>query len=129
MSVKRARPDVRAQSDPIRAPARMPLTIAPEHRTAASRVSALWFGAFCEGLPHDFIAALSGHRAESAGVRRPEDYAAAVFHNFWLASRAPSAMAASFAQVIFGSTGTKAAKVAKPQSLPAMTLFLPATPA
>jgi hypothetical protein len=36
-------------------------------------------------------------------------------------------MAASFAQVIFGSMGTKAAKVAKPQSLPAMTLFLPTT--
>ena len=51
------------------------------------------------------------------------------FHSCWLASRAPSAIAASFAQVIFGSTGTRAAKVAKPQSLPAMTFSRPTTSA
>lgn len=56
-------------------------------------------------------------------------YAVLVLHSSWLASRAPSAIAASFAQVIFGSTGTKAAKVAKPQSLPAITFSRPTTPA
>ena len=57
------------------------------------------------------------------------DYAVLVFHSCWLARRAPSVIAASFAQVIFGSTGTTAAKVAKPQSLPAMTFFRPTTSA
>jgi len=56
-------------------------------------------------------------------------YAVPVFHSSWLASRAPSAIAASFAQVIFGSTGTTAAKVAKPQSLPATTFSRPTTSA
>ena len=42
-----------------------------------------------------------------------------------LASRAPSAMAPSFAQVILGSTVRNEAKVAKPQSLPASTLSVP----
>ena len=46
-------------------------------------------------------------------------------HSFWLAMRAPSARAPSFAQAIAGSTVGAPAKVAKPQSTPAMTFSRP----
>ena len=42
---------------------------------------------------------------------------------------APSTMAASFAHVISGSTSSEPAKVAKPQSVPAMTFSRPTTEA
>ena len=70
----------------------------------------------------------AGEPVDAAGTRRLMARAA-YLHSCSLASRAPSAIAASFAQVIFGSTGTRAAKVAKPQSLPAMTFSRPTTPA
>ena len=50
-------------------------------------------------------------------------------HSFWLARRAPSARAPSFAQAIAGSTVGASAKVAKPQSTPAMTFSRPTTSA
>src|SRR5215510_7671813 len=46
-------------------------------------------------------------------------------HSFWLAMRAPSARVPSFAQAIAGSTVGAPAKVAKPQSTPAMTFARP----
>src|SRR6266446_10614681 len=46
-------------------------------------------------------------------------------HSLWLAMRAPSARAPSFAQAIAGSTVGAPAKVAKPQSTPAMTFSRP----
>src|SRR5207249_11713323 len=42
-------------------------------------------------------------------------------HRFWLATRAPSARAPSFAQAIVGTTVGAPAKVAKPQSTPGTT--------
>jgi len=48
-------------------------------------------------------------------------------HSFVLAKRAPSARAPSFAQAIAGTTVGAPAKVAKPQSTPAMTFSRPTT--
>jgi hypothetical protein len=68
------------------------------------------------------------------GRRRPTRPCAAVrhsgvrdyFHNCFDASRAPSAIALNLAQVISGSTWwTDRAKVAKPQSVPAITRSRP----
>jgi hypothetical protein len=51
------------------------------------------------------------------------------YHNRSVAVRAPSTIEASFAQVMSGSTVSKPAKVAKPQSVPAMTFSRPTTEA
>ena len=51
------------------------------------------------------------------------------YHNRSVAVRAPSTIAASFAQVMSGSTVSKPAKVAKPQSVPAMICSRPTTEA
>jgi hypothetical protein len=59
-----------------------------------------------------------------AAAPQPRGYRACP-HSRALASRAPSAMAASLAQVISGSTVMRLAKVAKPQSVPAMTFWRP----
>src|SRR5215470_1576713 len=50
-------------------------------------------------------------------------------HNSWLAMRAPSAKAASLTQTTLGCTSQVEAKLAKPQSAPAITLSRPTTPA
>ena len=50
-------------------------------------------------------------------------------HSFWLATRAPSARAPSFAQAIVGTTVSASAKVAKPQSTPATTFSRPTSSA
>src|SRR5438034_3302344 len=48
-----------------------------------------------------------------------------VYQSCWEAKRAPSARACSFAQAISGSTVEDPAKVAKPQSVPAITRSRP----
>ena len=50
-------------------------------------------------------------------------------HSFWLATRAPSARAPSFAQAIVGTTVGAPAKVAKPQSTPGTTFSRPTSSA
>src|SRR5262247_991505 len=50
-------------------------------------------------------------------------------HSFWLARRAPSARAPSFAQAIVGTTVGAPAKVAKPQSTPGTTFSRPTSSA
>jgi len=50
-------------------------------------------------------------------------------HSFWLATRAPSARAPSFAQAIVGTTIGAPAKVAKPQSTPGTTFSRPTSSA
>ncbi len=51
------------------------------------------------------------------------------YHNRSVAVCAPSTIEASFAQVMSGSTVSKPEKVAKPQSVPAMTFSRPTTEA
>lgn len=59
----------------------------------------------------------------------PEAAPSLSYHNRSVAVRAPSTIAASFAQVMSGSTVSRPAKVAKPQSVPAMTFSRPTTEA
>ena len=68
----------------------------------------------------DYARSFGGLDARLAAAGR-----VALRHSSRDAIRAPSAIAFSFAQVIFGSTVMNPAKVEKPQSLPAITFSRP----